>query len=151
MNIKERLKHLAIISAKDIQCGKTQALVGAAKELGAIFLTATHKEAKFIQNKYKIDARSVEINLEGFVGPFIFDHRAVEYILERAYVKINSLEKENENLKNEQEELVKRLEKKIDKMESDFSYIKFHYSCMKTLNQHLTQQIEELTKAPEEK
>lgn len=92
MNIKKRLLHLANLSAKDRQTGRTTLTARAAKEVGGIVLARTHDEAKFIERTHNVTARSMEINLDGYSGPFFIDHHAVESLLVSAATKIENLE-----------------------------------------------------------
>lgn len=100
MNLKNRLRHLAAKSSEVRMYGKTTLLARIASELQAVFLTADIESAKEIKRKFKLSTRSIDTNLDGVSGPFIFDHYAVERLLERAADKIEQLEKENQALKS---------------------------------------------------
>lgn len=105
MNLKNRLLHLAQASGMARQFGKTTAICKAAKEIDAIVLTATHLEAKHLERKFDVKAKSVELNLYGFSGPFLFDNHAIEKLFVSASNKIQTLEDEIEKLKKENEQL----------------------------------------------
>lgn len=109
MNLQKRLEHIAYLSSKDRAFGKTSMIVKAAKETGGIVIAATHAEAKEIERKFGVTSRSIEINLDGFTGPFFVDHHAMEKILLNASAKIGVLESElaasNEKHKELQDKL----------------------------------------------
>jgi len=93
MNLKKRLEHIANLSAKDRETGRTTMIAKAAEATGGMVITRSLDEAKRIEREFKVPARSMEINLEGFSGPFFLDHRATEILLLRAADKIDELEK----------------------------------------------------------
>jgi hypothetical protein len=106
MNIKKRLIHLAQMSGKDRRLGRTTMLMKAAKELDAIVLAASLDHADLLKREHGVVAKSMEVNLEGFSGPFIFDHFAIETILIKAANKIEELEKEVARLNHAIEEIM---------------------------------------------
>lgn len=99
MNIKERLRHLATLSTKDRQTGRTSAICRIAKEIYGIVLAADFKQAKMLERQFGVTAKSIDINLDGYSGPFIMDHYAVERMFIRAADKIEELERENAAMK----------------------------------------------------
>ena len=98
MNIKNRLRHLADLSAKDRGMGRTTLSARAAKEIGGIVIANSHSEARQITKSHGVLAKSYEMNLEGYSGPFILDHHTVETLLRKAANKIESLEAKNERM-----------------------------------------------------
>lgn len=94
MNLKKRLEHIAHMSGKDRHTGKTMMIARAAEQTGGIVIARSMDEAKWIEKIYRIPSRSMDINLEGFNGPFFLDHHATEGLLFSAANKINVLEKE---------------------------------------------------------
>lgn len=100
MNIKGRLEHLAHLSMRDRQTGRSTMFAKVAEETGGIVITHNHEHAKYIEKNFKVPARSMEINLEGFSGPFILDHHATEVMFLKAANKIESLENEVKALRN---------------------------------------------------
>lgn len=109
MNIKKRLIHLAEYSGKDRRLGRTPLLMKVAKDLDAVVIAANVDQAKMLERQFGVVAKSVEINLEGLSGPFIFDHFAVETMFLKAANKIEVVEKENQELKDEVRTLKKEL------------------------------------------
>lgn len=110
MNIKNRLRHLASLSTKDRATGRTTRLIEMAMSIGGIFITHNQDAADFAQRKHKgLVARSIETNLEGYSGPFVFDHFAVENMFSKAAQKIDNLE---QLLENERQENVKHIQEK---------------------------------------
>ncbi len=99
MNIKKRLRHLAQKSAQDRAMGRTTVIARAAKEIGATVIARNVQAIKYIEG-HGVVARSMETNLEGLIGPFLFDHSAVEGLLEMAANKIEELEKQIEEIAN---------------------------------------------------
>lgn len=99
MNLKNRLLHLAHLSTQDRQTGRTTLVARAAKELDGIVIAHNHDDAKRIERQYGVTARSMDMNLFGFNGPFFIDHHAVERLFVRAAEKIQDLENENGKLK----------------------------------------------------
>ena len=99
MNIKGRLVSLAMASNASRKAGKTTMIARAAKETGGTVLAANFEEARYIEKTFDVPARSVEINLEGFSGPFYFDNHAIEVLLLKAARKIEVLEGEIKELK----------------------------------------------------
>lgn len=93
MNLKKRLEHLSHISMKDRAMGRTTMIAKAAEATGGMVLARTHDQAKWIEREFGVPARSIEMNLEGFSGPFFFDHHAIEGLLLNAANKIEELEK----------------------------------------------------------
>lgn len=119
MNIKNRLRHLAHTMSKDRATGRTLRLMKADKDIGAIFITHNHESALNAQRTDKgLIARSMETNLEGYSGPFIIDHFAVESMFVKAANKIEELEEEKADLINTMREYLenaKQNEKLIKK------------------------------------
>lgn len=101
MNIKARLEHIAHILIKDRQMGNTTMIAKAAKETGGMVLARTHDHAKQIERAHGVTARSMEVNLQGYMGPFYLDHYAASGLLIKAADKIGLLE---ETLKAERAE-----------------------------------------------
>jgi hypothetical protein len=99
VNLKERLRHLAFTSAKDRQFGRTTLVAKLVKETDGVMLAHNHDYARDLQRKFGVTAKSIDLNLEGFNGPFFFDHFAIETLLFRAANKIEEVEKENAELK----------------------------------------------------
>lgn len=114
MNLKKRLRHLAIKSGKLRQYGKTTLVAKACKELQGVLIAASKEEAKDFERKFNVVSKSYDVNLEGLEGPFLFDHHAIEKILEKAYNKIDFLEQEIKT----KEERIANLESYIDRKES---------------------------------
>lgn len=94
MNLAARLIHLAHVSGVDRMLGRTTLIAKAAKELGGMVIAHNHAHAQQIERQHGVPARSMDINLFGFNGPFFFDHYAIEKILLRAAHKIHDLEQE---------------------------------------------------------
>lgn len=92
MNIRKRLEHLLFLSAKDRGMGRTTMIAKAAEATGGMVLAANHDQAKMIEREFKVPTRSVEMNLDGFSGPFFFDHNATEMLLAKAMRKIDNLQ-----------------------------------------------------------
>ena len=92
MNLKNRLLHLAHKLDEDRQTGKTTMLAKAAKETNGILLAHNFDFAKHLERNYGIVSKSVEINLEGFFGPFFIDNHAVSRLFHSAASKIETLE-----------------------------------------------------------
>ena len=99
MNMKERLRHVAKnISGKDWLINRA-AICQAAKESGGTVLTASIEEAIHLQKSYGVPARYVESNLDDYHGPFFIDPWALESMLNKGALKIESLEVDVELLK----------------------------------------------------
>lgn len=90
MNISKRLRHLAYLDVKDRQLGRTTAIAKAAKENGGIVIGHNFDFVKYIERTHKVPAKSIEMNLEGFHGPFFLDHHAVNTMFLKAADKIDS-------------------------------------------------------------
>lgn len=105
MNLKNRLRHLALKSGELRMYGKTTSLAKITKELGGILLTANIEEAKRIGRAHNVPTKSIDVNLESVSGPFIMDHYALESLLLRTANKIESLENTIEELEKQNEEL----------------------------------------------
>lgn len=100
MNLKTRLRHLADKLSNPRAYGKTTMLAKITQELGGILLTHNTDEATRVQRAYRgLVAKSMDINLDGFSGPFFLDNQAAFRLLNRAADKIEQLEKENQDLK----------------------------------------------------
>lgn len=126
MNIKNRLSHLAQISSRDRGLGKTTMLAKMTKEMGGIFLTHTTQQATEMKRQFGVDARSMEVNLHGLMGPFIFDHYAIEVLLMKAHNKIQSVEEENKTFANDNFNLIIKnadLELKVKNLEERLARI----------------------------
>jgi hypothetical protein len=109
MNIKGRLEHIAHISMKDRAMGRTTMIAKAAEATGGIVIARTHDQAKWIERTYKVPARSMELNLDGFSGPFFLDHHATEALLLKAANKIEEVEKERDALQAKLDKIEKVL------------------------------------------
>lgn len=92
MNLKNRLIHLAQKLDEDRQTGKTTMLAKAAKETNGILLAHDFDYAKKLERQFGIVAKSVELNLEGFFGPFFIDNHANAKMFHSAANKIEKLE-----------------------------------------------------------
>ena len=113
MNLRKRLQHLAHISTKDRQTGRTAATCRAAIDIGGIVIAASFEHAKYLTKEFGVIAKSMDINMDGFSGPFLFDHFAVEQLLERAAQKIKDVDdrcKELDGIKASLEAKIKVLE-----------------------------------------
>lgn len=110
MNVKDRLLHIVEMHQRDRQVGRSTYNAKLTKENGGVVLAHNHDHAKFIERTFGVTARSVEMNLHGFSGPFFIDHFAVDKLLISAARKIESLEQENEKLKKKIENAKRLLE-----------------------------------------
>lgn len=122
MNVVKRLRHLAGKSSSDRQLGKSTLIAKAAKELNGIFLVHDFKLTKIFEKSYGVVTRCAFENLEGYNGPFFFDHLVVETLFLQAASKIESAEQELESSKERIAFLEKELAasaSKIEKIESD--------------------------------
>lgn len=93
MNLKKRLEHIAHMSMKYRAMGRTTMIAKAAEATGGMVIARNLEQAKEIEREFKVPARSMDINLEGFLGPFFLDHRATEILLLKAADKIDELER----------------------------------------------------------
>ena len=101
MNIRKRLEHLATLSGKDRHTGRTARACRDAIEMQGILIAANLAQVKLLEKMAPcVVAKSMEVNLDGYSGPFVFDHFAVETLLMKAANKIAALEKENEALRH---------------------------------------------------
>lgn len=100
MNIKKRLEHIAHLLVKDRAMGQTTMIAKAAQATGGMVLARTHDHAKQIERTHGVTSRSMEVNLEGYSGPFFLDHYATSGLLLSAARKIEELEKKIEKLEN---------------------------------------------------
>ena len=103
MNLRQRLIHLADKSEADRDTGRTTLLAKATKELNGLLIAENFGMATFLQRKYGVASRAMELNLDGYSGPIFFDHHAIESILRKAANKISELELENVWLKEQLE------------------------------------------------
>jgi len=110
MNVKDRLLHIVEMHQRDRQVGRSTYNAKLAKENGGLVLAADHKHAKWIERNLGVTAKSIEVNLHGFSGPFFIDHYAVDKLLLSAARKIEALEQENERLKEKIEKAKRLLE-----------------------------------------
>jgi hypothetical protein len=117
MNIKNRLRHLAQLSAKDRATGRSTMTARAAKELDGIVIANTHSEARQIAKTHGVAAKSYEMNLDGFMGPFFFDHHAIETLLTKAANKIEALERRNRTIISKLEDVLRELKEDDDSTE----------------------------------
>lgn len=101
MNLKDRLEHLAIASGDPRQYGKTTLLCKVAKELDAVVIAANFDHVNHLQRTHKVVAKSIDTNMQGLKGPFLFDHFAIETLLFRAANHIDKVEKERDELSKE--------------------------------------------------
>lgn len=99
MNLMKRLRHLSEKLDSHRAYGKTTMLVKAAKEIDAVLLVASTEEANRLFRTYKVVAKSMDINTDGLLGPFLIDNHAVSRMFTRAADKIEALEEENNKLK----------------------------------------------------
>ncbi len=103
MNLKKRLRHLSDLNVRDkraeVEDTKRVTIINAAKNSGGLLITSSLHEAKTLERAFGVTARSMDINLEGFSGPFFFDPQAIEDILVRAANKIEALENELKQLR----------------------------------------------------
>jgi len=102
MNLKKRLTHIAHKLDQDVKSGKTTMLAKVVKDTQGILLTDSTEEASRLQRTHGITAKSIDINLDGFSGPFFLDSHAAYKLLTRAVSKIETLEKELEQYKMQQ-------------------------------------------------
>lgn len=117
MNIKERLRHLSYISTKDRATGRTTRLIELAKAIGAIFITHSTDAAKIAERKHPgLVARSMDVNLQAYSGPFVFDHHAIEKMFDRAVSKIEELEEENAFLRRSMVVYIDNIDREVNKM-----------------------------------
>lgn len=98
MNLKSRLRHLAEVSEKDRRLGRTSEIARIARENSGVVLAADFEQARNIQRAHGVTSKSVDVNLEGLMGPFFFDHHATERLLKRAADRIEELESERDEL-----------------------------------------------------
>jgi hypothetical protein len=105
MNIKNKLNHISIALGSARRMGKTTLIAKACKDLDGIMLGANHQHAKMLEYEHGVTAKSIDMNLQGFRGPFFIDHYAMERLLQRAVSKIEALEEENKALQTEKENL----------------------------------------------
>ena len=112
MNLKDRLRHLAYKSQHDRQFGRTTMVARLVKECNGIMLAHNHDYARDLQRKFGVVSKSIDLNLEGFSGPFFFDHFAIETLLLRAANKIEELEGQIEQLKKGEVSVRQKIELK---------------------------------------
>lgn len=135
MNLKDRLYHLARMSAKpeNRMSGRSTLIGKAAQELAGVLVAATHAHATMLSRKFKgIAVRSIDTNLEGFSGPLFFDHFALECMFTRAAEKIEALEKEIEGLEKDNAEFALQALNDsitIKKLQTDVDGLKGHLSA----------------------
>lgn len=110
MNLKDRLRHLAVILPRDSDFSIVAAVCKLARESHGVVITDSFATATHLQRKHGVVAKSYEINLEDLPGPFYVDPYAIKEILEKAANKIESLEADLalEQLKNKGTEYEKR-------------------------------------------
>ena len=105
MNLKKRLRHLAQLNQVDVQNQtedtKLMSVIGIVKDNGGLFITTSIKEAQHIERTFGIPARSYDVNLEGYAGPFYFDPRAIEDVLHKAANKIELLEQQIKEMQDD--------------------------------------------------
>lgn len=58
--------------------GKTTAICKAALEIGATVICANEQQAKSLRNAYKVKTATIHQNLRGTIGPYLYDHFAME-------------------------------------------------------------------------
>lgn len=126
MNVKGRLYQFLGCGLRDRQIGRTTRAANEAKSIGATMVVATIVEVKRLERAHPgLVVKSIETNLEGYMGPFIFDHHAVDTLVGKAITKIEELEKQNEALLSDNEKLIgdnqelKKINKRLlEKMEN---------------------------------
>jgi hypothetical protein len=101
MNLKKRLRHLANISARDRGTGRSTVIARAAQAIGGTVIAQNMAEAKFITKVHLVPARSADVNHDGIIGPFLFDHHTVEALFNSAADKIETLERRIAELEKE--------------------------------------------------
>ena len=106
MNLKKRLRHIASLGDQYRGIGRTTYNAKLAKENGGIVVAANFAQARYIEKSHGVPAKSMEVNLEGYTGPFFPDHNAVDTLLLKAADKIEQLEKENKELQLKLENLL---------------------------------------------
>jgi hypothetical protein len=111
MNLKKRLEHIAGALDFNRRYGKTSLIAKACRDLNGIMLAATFDQAKNIARSHDVEAKSIEMNLDGYRGPFFIDHHAASVLLQKAANKISELEREIDELKSEG--MVKSLEEEV--------------------------------------
>jgi hypothetical protein len=94
MNVKDRLLHIVELHQRDRMVGRSTYNAKLAKENGGMVLAADHQHAKLIERNFGVPARSIEVNLHGYSGPFFIDHFAIDKLLLSAARKIETLEEE---------------------------------------------------------
>lgn len=98
MNLKKRLRHIASLSDGFRGIGRTTYNAKLAKENGGVVIAATFDQAKYIERTHGVATKSMEMNLEGYSGPFFVDHNAMDILLRKAADKIEKLEKDRATL-----------------------------------------------------
>lgn len=68
---------LIVTESRGRRIGKTTVMVEAAKKIGAIYICATMKQAKEIAREHGIMTASMESELRGTKGPYLWDHHAL--------------------------------------------------------------------------
>lgn len=119
MNLRARLLHLAQLSGQDRRLGKTTEICKIAKDNGGIVVAASTDHAFQLQREHGVISKSCDVNMQGYSGPFFFDHYAVERMFVRAADKIGEQDKELEKLRAELEERIVEihmLEEKLRKV-----------------------------------
>lgn len=120
MNIKDRLLHISNLNNKYRGHGLTTEMVKAAKDLHAIYLVHSFDEATRLTRLHKgLTVKSIDINLEGFAGPFILDHHAADILMGRAANKIEQLERIN----NDQQVALAASQNRIDNMQKEVEFV----------------------------
>ena len=105
MNVKKRLQHVAQALGFCRQVGKSTLVAKACKDLDGILLCADSHQANQMKHQHGVNTASVQVNLQGYTGPFFIDHYAVEQLLYSAARKIEDLERELLELKNKNQGL----------------------------------------------
>lgn len=115
MNLKNRLRHLAQKLDASRAYGKTTLLTKVAKELNAVFIVHNNDDVRRLSQP-SLTVKSMDMNMEGFFGPFIMDHHAVSRMFNRAADKIESLE---------------GVESKYEQLKQDHDQLKQDYETLK--------------------
>ena len=116
MNLKDRLEHLAIASGDPRQYGKTTLLCKVAKELDAVVIAANFDHVNHLQRTHKVVAKSIDTNMQGLKGPFLFDHFAIETLLSCRESLIKSKGKRNYKKRMVNSKMRVKLYMEIDRM-----------------------------------
>lgn len=146
MNIRDRLIHLAHkVSLNDRQTGRTTLLAKACKDMNGVYICHNFEFAKKVKHDHTgLVTKSMEVNLDGLMGPFIMDHAAVgEMFLKAASsisqkeMKITTLEQENKGLKSLSSQLAERLDVSDKNLQSALTEVKRKRNQIEALQEKL--------------